>query len=179
MILEGKLNVTFPVGRRAYESLSLLHLCALDKSWAEQWNKGKKIGNFDVRKELAAHPMVESEQEMRELYNFFCSATHPNRELLSRRFLGEGNKFVLGVIGGPNLVLVSDYCIKNLKMWLWLTATVTYFYRETIVEVDRDYIGFMQPISKGSSKGRGVVGRQLQHPFDRGAGLLVEKCCRI
>ena len=152
LILSGKLNVTFPIGRRAYESLSLLHLCAVDKSWAEKWSKGKKIGNFDIRKELAAHPLGEPEQGMKELYNFFCAATHPNRELIPRRFLGEGNEFVLGVIGEPELVMVLDYCIKNLQMWFWLTATVSFFYRETITKIDRGYFEAYSQAAKEAQK---------------------------
>lgn len=139
LILAGKLNVAFPIARRAYESLSLLHLCTLDKSWAEKWHKGKKISNAEIRKEMGSHPMGESEESMKELYNFFCSATHPNRELIPRRFLGEGNEYVLGVIGKPELVLITDYCMNALSMWFWLTATVTYFYRKVIEEHDKTY----------------------------------------
>ncbi len=116
LILAGKLNVAFPLARRAYESLSLLHLCALDKSWAEKWHKGKEINNAEIRKVLGSHPMGESEQRMKELYKFFCSATHPNRELIPQRFVGKGNRYVLGVIGQPDLLLIVDYCGKTLSM---------------------------------------------------------------
>lgn len=168
LILEGKLNISFPIGRRAYEALSLLHLCALDESWAEKWSKGKRIGNADIRKALAAHPMGEPEQEMKDLYNFFCSATHPNRELIPRRFLGEGNEFVLGVIGVPDLVMVSDYCIKNLEMWFWLTATVTYFYRETVNAADRGYFETYSQSAREAQK----VKAWLVENFNR---LLIEE----
>jgi hypothetical protein len=154
LILEGKLNVAFPIARRAYESLSLLHVCTLDASWAEKWSKGKKIGNADIRKELAAHPMGEAEQEMKDLYNFFCSATHPNRELTPRRFLGEGNEFVLGAIGAPDLVMVSDFCIKNLEMWFWLTATITYFYRKTVDAEDCGYFDTYRQSAKEAQEVR-------------------------
>ena len=139
IILSGRLNIAFAIGRRAFESLSLLHLCTLDKSWAEKWQKGEKIGNAEVRKQLAAHAMGEPEEQTRKLYNFFCLATHPNRDLIQRRFLGEGNQFVLGAIGKPDLVAVVDHCTNLLQMWFWFTATVSYFYREKVSEVDNGY----------------------------------------
>jgi len=98
LIVGGKLFIAYPLARRAYESLSLLHLCAINASWAEKWERGKKIENADVRKQLAKHPMGEPESEMKELYDFFCTATHPNRELVAARRLGEGNEFVLGMM---------------------------------------------------------------------------------
>jgi hypothetical protein len=139
LILAGKVHVSFPVARRAYESLSLLHCCVLDKTFANKWHKGKKIENAEVRKKLGSHPEGESEMGLRELYSFFCKATHPNRALISRRLLGEGNKFVLGARGKPNLVLTIDYCIKILEMWFWLTATVSYFYIKEYVLKDKEY----------------------------------------
>lgn len=86
LIMASKLNVAFPIARRAYESLSLMSLCAIDKSWAEKWQKGKQLGNAVIRKELGKHPMGEQEEELKKLYNFFCTATHPNRELIPFRF---------------------------------------------------------------------------------------------
>ena len=96
LIVGGKLAIAYPLARRAYESLSLLHLCSIESTWAEKWQNGKKLANSDVRKRLAKLPMGESELEMKELYDFFCTATHPNRELVAARRLGEGNEFVLG-----------------------------------------------------------------------------------
>jgi hypothetical protein len=139
LVFSGKLNVAFPVARRAFESLSLLHLCTVDSSYAEKWQDGKKIENHEIRKQLGNHPMGESEEELRESYKFFCSATHPNRDLIPRRFLGAGNQYVLGAIGEPDLVMVCDYCIKILDMWFWLVATVSHFYKEPIIEIDKGY----------------------------------------
>lgn len=112
-ILKGQTLVAFPLARRAYESLSLLHWCVLDSSAAEKWSKGAKLSNSDVRKALDAHPMGESGQNLRELYNFFCGMTHPNREMIAFRGLGEPNRYVFGSIGVPNLIEVADYCIKQ------------------------------------------------------------------
>ena len=139
LILGGKLSVAFPLARRAYESLSLLHLCAVEPKWATKWQQGKQIGNAEVRKALGEHPMGEPEAEMRELYKFFSEAAHPNRSLVPQRFLGEGNAFVLGMIGKPELYFVFDYCSKHLGLWHWFAATVSYFYRESIGPVDRAY----------------------------------------
>jgi len=155
LILAGKISVAFPIARRAYESLSLLHLCAVNEEWAEKWQKGKKIGNVEIRRELSAHPMGEPEEQMKELYNFFCSATHPNRELIPRRFLGDGNEYVLGVIGAPNLVMVVDYCSKILEMWFWLTATVSYFYGEIIHKIDKGYPEAYRQAAEEAKKAKG------------------------
>ncbi|MBS3952314.1 MAG: hypothetical protein KGZ88_05140 [Methylomicrobium sp.] len=139
LILGGKLSVAFLLARRAYESLSLLHLCAVEPKWAAKWHAGKQIGNAEVRKALGAHPMGEPESEMRELYKFFSEAAHPNRGLVPHRLLGEGNEYVLGLIGKPELYFVVDYCAKHLELWHWVAATVSYFYRESIGPVDGAY----------------------------------------
>jgi hypothetical protein len=145
LIMPGKLNVAYPIARRAYESLSLMSLCALDNTWAEKWQKGKKIGNAEIRKELGNHPMGEEEEALKKLYNFFCVATHPNRDLIPMRFLGEGNQYVLGVIGKPNLLMIIEYCTKILEMWFWFAAMVTFFYREKITKIDKGYFdSYMQ-----------------------------------
>jgi hypothetical protein len=125
IILTGQLNVAYPLIRRAYESLSLLVLCALDGHTAQKWQDGKQISNSEVRKRLDKHPFGEKEEELRELYKFFTQASHPNRELIPERYLGEGNEFVFGAIGMPDLVLVTDYCLKHLKLWFWFAAVIS------------------------------------------------------
>ncbi len=152
LILAGKLNVAYPIARRAYESLSLLHVCTLNKSWAQKWHDGKKIGNAEIRRELENHPRGESEENLKQLYTFFCLATHPNRETIARRFLGEGNKYVLGVIGKPDLVILADYCIKTLEMWFWLTATVTYYYHKVIAKHDKTYFDTYMKAAEDAKK---------------------------
>jgi len=152
LIMAGKLNVAFPLARRAYESLSLLHLCAIDKTWAVRWHEGKEISNGVIRKELAKHPMGQPEEIMREAYKFFCSATHPNRVLIPQRFLGEGNQYVLGVIGEPDLLLIVDYCMKTLAMWIWLLRIVVYFYRSVIAERDKDHFEALQQAHNEAKK---------------------------
>ncbi|OYY49584.1 MAG: hypothetical protein B7X59_12745 [Polaromonas sp. 39-63-203] len=158
LIVGGKLAVAYPLARRAYESLSLLHLCTVDVTWAQKWEDGKKIGNADVRKQLGRHPLGETELELKELYDFFCTATHPNRELVAARRLGEGNEFVLGLIGMPDLFFVVDYCSKHLELWHWLTATVTYFYRDLISTQDSTYFaGYDEITQSGKDVKRWLV----------------------
>jgi hypothetical protein len=150
-ILAGKLQVAFVIARRAYESLSLLHLCCLDKSEAEKWHKEKRIENSEIRKKLDLQPLGESKQNLKDLYDFFCLATHPNRVLIPQRYLGEGNEYVLGVSGQPDLVLVTDYCFKVLGMWFWFGATASYFYRDLIAEHDK---GFLEEYHRAAAEAR-------------------------
>jgi hypothetical protein len=139
LIMGAKINVAFPVVRRAYESLTLLNLCAVNKFWAEKWQKGNEITNGEVRKELDKHPLGESKEKMKELYKFYCLGSHPNRDLIPRRLLGGGNEYVLGAIGHPNLVMSCDLCMKILEMWFWLTAMVSAIYLKIISAIDKDY----------------------------------------
>ena len=125
IILTGQLNVAYPLIRRAYESLSLLVLCALDVQTAKKWQDGKQISNSEVRKGLSKHPCGEIEENLRELYKFFSEASHPNRGLIPKRYLGEGNEFVFGAIGMPDLVMVTDYCLKHLNPWFWFVAVIS------------------------------------------------------
>jgi hypothetical protein len=135
-ILRGQTLLAFPLGRRAYESMSLLHWCVLDAKNAEKWAEGKEVSNAAIRKSLGQHPMGEPEDELRELYKFFCELTHPNRDMIAFRGLGEGNRYVFGSIAVPNLVVLADYCMKHLELWFWLCPTVAYFYREFLFRRD-------------------------------------------
>ena len=125
IILTGQINVAYPVVRRVFESLSLLVLCALDNKSAQKWQAGKQISPRAVRKGLAKHPLGEKEENLRELYKFFGLASHPNRSLIPERYLGEGNEFILGSIGMPDLVMVTDYCLKHLDLWFWFAAVIS------------------------------------------------------
>lgn len=138
-IAKGQTLIAFPLARRAYESLSLLHLCVLDERIAEKWASGKEINNEKIRISLGKHPMGEPEEELRKLYKFFCQMTHPNRKMVAYRGLGEGNTFVFGSIGVPNLVEVADYCIKHLELWYWLCPIIAWFYRESLFLADSTF----------------------------------------
>jgi hypothetical protein len=139
MILTGALGVAYLLLRRAFESLSLLVLFTFDTDMTKKWASGVQISNSEVRKKLGRHPMGESEESLREFYRFFSTTTHPNREVIPSRYLGEGNAFVLGSIGQPDLPLVFDFCIKYLDLWFWFAAAVTYNYRELLSKQDRGH----------------------------------------
>jgi hypothetical protein len=136
LIIKGKLEVAYPLARRAYESLSLLVACSLESKLADRWIAGKQVGNAEVRRVLAAHPMGEKETQTRELYEFFSETTHPNRSHVARRLLGEGNEFVLGAVGRPSLVLLADYALKTPNLWFWFAAFVTFTYRDVLAQTD-------------------------------------------
>jgi hypothetical protein len=132
IILTGKCGIAYPTARRVYESLSLMVVCVLNSKFAIKWHSGKEISNAEVRRELAKHRLGEGEESTRQLYKFFCLGTHPNRDLVPRRFLGEGNQFVLGQVGVPSLYLVTEYCRVHLRMWFWFTAVLMHHYRDHI-----------------------------------------------
>jgi hypothetical protein len=139
LILSGAMGIAYPLVRRAFESISLLALFTLDASHAKKWASGKEISHAEVRRALAKHPMGESEESLRQFYRFFSTTTHPNREVIPSRFLGEGNEFVLGSIGQPDLLLVVDFCLKHLDLWFWFAAVVTYAHRELLTLYDPDH----------------------------------------
>lgn len=126
--LEAKLPCAFVLLRRAYESVSLLELCALDAKWAEKWQAGQEIGNAAIRKELGKHKTGTPESATKDLYKYFSTGSHCNRTLVPERYLGEGNEFTLGSIGRPELLLVGDQCNRCLQMWFWLAAVVGFYY---------------------------------------------------
>jgi hypothetical protein len=127
-IIRGKPEIAYPLARRGYESLSLLVACHLDLKLAARWMARKRVSNEDVRKSLGKHPEGEAESATRELYKAFSDISHPNRDTVAYRFLGEGNEFVLGSIGRPSLVLIADYALKTLDLWFWFGAVVVSAY---------------------------------------------------
>jgi hypothetical protein len=135
-IIRGKPDIAYPLARRGYESLSLLVACHLDTKLAARWMAGKRVSNEDVRKVLAKHPKGESESATRELCKAFSNISHPNRDAVAYRFLGEGNEFVLGSIGRPSLVLLADYALKTLDLWFWFGAVVVSAYFPTLYRVN-------------------------------------------
>ena len=138
-LFEGRVHVAFPLARRAYESLSLLSVCFQDRSIAERWDRGEQIRNAEIRRALANLPLPESEQEMRELYRFFSQGSHPNRDLVPERFLGDSNRFVLGSIIHPELVVIVDHCRHLVDMWFWVGALAGYAAKEILVQSDPSF----------------------------------------
>jgi hypothetical protein len=132
IILTGKCDMAYPLARRAFESISLMVLCVLDGKYADKWQSGAEIKNAEVRRELAKHPFGETEESTKHLYKIYSSGTHVNRNFIPRRFLGEGNQFVLGSIPMPSIALVTDYCTNHLRMWFWFTAVLIYFFHDLV-----------------------------------------------
>ncbi len=163
IILTGQLHVAYPILRRVYESLSLFVLCALDKKTAQKWQAGKQISNSAVRKGLAKHPLGEKEDNLRELYKFFSQASHPNRSLIPERFLGEGNKFVLGAIGMPELVLVTEYCEKHLSLWFWFAAVMSTIFGKKLGSSFSSYHSKYLSVAKDAQE----CGKWLRSEFNR------------
>ncbi len=56
--VENRSSVVFPIMRRAFESISLLHLFMAKPECALKWSWGKAISNTDVRKYLEHDPMA-------------------------------------------------------------------------------------------------------------------------
>ena len=143
-LFEGRLQVGFPLGRRAYESLSLLSVCYQDEVIAIRWDRGEQIRNKEIREALARLPAGESLEPLQELYKTFSKGSHPNRELVSERFLGDGNEYVLGSIGVPELVLVVDQCISMVDLWFWFGALAGHVAKDDLAKTDphfgRDYL---------------------------------------
>jgi hypothetical protein len=139
LIIKGKLEIAYPLARRAYESLSLLVACHLDETLAERWMAGEQIGNAEVRRILGNQPMGEPRDRTQELYNFFSKTSHPNREQLCHRFLGDGNEFVLGAVGRPSLTLLADYAIKTLNLWFWFSAAISFIYSDGLCQSDPNF----------------------------------------
>lgn len=138
-VFEGRTQVAYPVARRAYESLSLLSACYQDASIAECWDRGDQIQNRDIRKALAKLPLSCDENVLTELYRFFSAGTHPNRELVGERYLGNGNDFVLGSIGAPSLILTITHSIHLVEMWFWFGALVALVAREQLTRLDPSF----------------------------------------
>jgi hypothetical protein len=162
-ILESQLGVSYPLARRAYESLSLLAVCLQEAAVAERWSGGKQIGNAEVRKALSDLPFKEPVDELQELYKFFSKGSHPNRELLPERHLGDGNEFTLGSIGGPDLILTVDACLTLLRLWVWLAAALGYFYRQHVDSRDTQWGGdYMSTYQRANA-----VANQLTGEYNR------------
>lgn len=121
-LLENRPHVAFPLGRRAYETTSLLSACMQSKSLAQKWASGKKMDNGEVRQALAKLPASENARDLKDLYEFFSEGSHPNRSLVGQRFLGEGNEFVLGSAARPHLILIMMHCQRLLELWFWFAA---------------------------------------------------------
>lgn len=167
LILKGKLEVAYPLARRAYESLSLLVACSLDGQVCDRWISGKQVANAEVRRILSAHPMGEKAGATKELYGFFSMTTHPNRTHMAARFLGEGNEFVLGAIGRPSLAMLADYARKSLSLWFWFAAFVVYTYRENLDQADQGLLSAYHEAAAGAEQVAGWLVEQYNRVLEQ------------
>jgi hypothetical protein len=138
LIVKGKLEIAYPLARRAYESLSLMVACHLDPEMADKWERGAEISNAKVRAVLGNHPRGEDQSSLQELYKFFSATSHPNRGSVAGRLLGDGNSFVLGSVGLPSLVLLADYALKTLSLWYWFAAFCVSTHLELLEKAEPD-----------------------------------------
>jgi hypothetical protein len=164
-ILSGQLNVSYPPLRRAFESTSLLALCCLDPGYAGKWQAGLEIKNYEVRQQLAKHQMGESEKTLKDNYRFFSKSAHPNRELVASRSLGDGNEFVLGSIGHPDLLMTIHYCRHHLSIWFWFAAAICWHYRERSPQ-NAGGFAFASSYMSIANEAKNV-GKQLVSEFNR------------
>lgn len=146
-ILETQLVVAYPLLRRAFESQSLLAAFMLDGELERLWSSGKEIKHAEVRRILDAHPLGESGEQLRETYRFLSKASHPTRDLVPTRFLGQGNQAVLGAVGRPNLAIVVDYCSHHLGIWFWFAATISFNYRRILAASGEDFMSHYSEIA--------------------------------
>lgn len=154
LVLKGYQNTVFPLLRRAFECLSLMEYFMLLPDEVTKWDKGQRISNAEVRTYLDSHPMGEIEEAMKDCYRLFSKGTHPNRDLIPSRFLGEGNEFVLGAVGRPNLVVVWRYVYELIRLWFWFGALLTWHYHEAFRSTDRDYYETYKKISEKAEEVR-------------------------
>jgi hypothetical protein len=138
-LLEGSPHIAHPIGRRAFESLSLLAATSQDPSLGDRWEAGQHIENAAIRKALSRAPMAEDAPSLDELHEFLDLGSHPNRLFVNQRFLGDGNEYVLGPIGRPSLTLILDHLDRLVACWFWFGAVTCYRWRELLKECDPGY----------------------------------------
>ncbi len=160
-IVKGTIEIAHPLARRAYESLSLLVASDLDESVGQRWMDQRKLDNSEIRRVLGSHPNGESEVKLRELYNFFCKASHPNRAMVAHRLLGEGNQFTLGAVGRPSLAILADYAIKTLDLWFWFGAFASSKYLPLLEKADPDFSGSYLRVSQNAPSVRMWLTQQM------------------
>lgn len=133
--LEGKPEIAFILLRRAFETISLLSVCAQDSEIADQWHKGKEFKNADIRKYLKRGRFPEDAATMKNFYVESSKFTHPNRDTIDFKFLGDGNSYTLGSIGRPHLVLIVKVCLYLIDFYFWFAPILSiYFFNELVKE---------------------------------------------
>lgn len=141
LLIQGWTSVTFPLLRRAFETISLFEYFLHAPTETLAWAEGKRIENRKVRDFIQSEWTTLGEDGvcLRERYSHFSSGTHPNREHIPMRRLGSGNKFVLGAIGAPDPLVVGFHMLDLLDLWFWFGAVTTLPYQEVLYCYDEQY----------------------------------------
>jgi len=146
LIKRGQFDITYPIARRAFETITLMIAFHFKNELAIKWKEGKEIPNRDVRDILDKHKEIggESKESMKNLYDYFSKKSHPNYVAIPHRLIGLGNYFALGPMPEPLLLPIVDLCIEIIDLWFWLIAYTWYYNLENVNKFDsslkEDYI---------------------------------------
>ena len=92
---------------------------------ARSWAIGKQVSNTDVRKALEHQPIIESVEEIREVYRHFSQGAHPNRSHVPFLFLGEGNQFTLGGFHPIESLTLAEQVRYPMYLCYWYIGVLT------------------------------------------------------
>lgn len=161
LILQNNASAAFPLLRRAFESLSLINYFILKPSRAESWNRGKEIKNAEVRNFLGTHRtgLTAPEKAYKKDYADYSRGSHPNRNYVPYRFLGEPNEFVLGAFGKPQFLIVGDYLQRLIGLWFWFAAMLSVHNVKLIEFADPNYNYYYMQIAENAQR---IVTRTLK-----------------
>lgn len=140
-ILQAHGPLAFPLLRRGFEGVCMIHYFVLKPSKSARWESGQEITNSQVRAFLGQHAMGESGDALKANYAFLSGGSHVNRDYVPHRFLGEGNAFILGSIGHPDIFASTDWLMRLLSLWFWVGATVTLRYGGELGRADPSLLG--------------------------------------
>lgn len=138
LIKRGQFDITYPIARRAFETITLMIAFYFKNELATKWKEGKEIPNRDVRAILDEHKEIggESKETMTNLYNYFTKKSHPNATAIPDRLIGLGNFFALGPMPEPLLLPIVDLCIEIIDLWFWLLAYTWYYNADLVNSFD-------------------------------------------
>jgi hypothetical protein len=141
LIKRGQFNITYPIARRAFESITLMVAFNLKNELAIKWKGGGEIPNKDVRNVLDNFKEIggESRESMKSLYDFFSKKSHPNYAAIPHGLIGLGNYYAIGPIPEPLLLLIVDLCIEIIDLWFWLIAFMWYYNLDNVSTYDPSF----------------------------------------
>jgi hypothetical protein len=136
-LVRNQSSVLFPLMRRAFESISLVHLFSRKPEFAKKWAAGREISNTEVRKALENDPMTDSIEEVKAMYKHFSQGTHPNRSHVPFMFLGEGNQFTLGGIHPIDPYSLGTQVRYLMQLCYWYIGVLLWNYRDSMLDKNR------------------------------------------